>query len=596
MSLTKIDLDILKHINNNIISINDLVQKYNITSRTIRYSLNNINYYLSKYDIDTINIKKSKIYLSIDDDKIITFFKSLNFNEYILSKEERIKFILLNFLFKKNIKITILEEKLNVSRTTIKNDIKELKSYLYTFEVYFNIDNNKLFLMGKEKKLRHLMFLKLSEYISFYENKIRYIEKITPSERRNLDLIKDYIYKQDLNNSIFVINNVENKLKYNFSDKFRNIIFIYLIVTFERISNNHILNRKNNYEFLMKIPEYSKIKEVLNNVINKDYEYEMLHLTEYFLSEYYHKYSYENKIIVERFIIKVLEDLNIKIRKDIIDKLMQYIIPAIYRIKNNFTIENNIDINKIEYDLLTKVQIAIDNNVEYLKEPLRDEEIYNIAKIIKNNSIQNKKISLKELLSIIEKYKDNRNHLAKKLIKRYSKYITDDLENNDNFDIIKTINKNNIFIINKDVEINKLLYNYLYSLYKKDKITIKEIKVLKNINNNFSQYFFISKNIFLLSTEYIKHHNIKKERKTSELHIIISNIGIDYKNEKSINIIFIILAKNKVEHLNILSFIINLIENPILLQKILHNRNKEEIYSQINTYINSQSVSKKSEI
>ena len=122
-----------------------------ITTRAVRYYIDNINYYLQKYSMPEIYIKNGKLYFSLDNNALIDFFKKIPINEYLLSQDERKKYILFNFLFKNNITISRLERFLNVSRTTIKNDINDLKEYLDGFELYFYIDANKIILGGKEK-------------------------------------------------------------------------------------------------------------------------------------------------------------------------------------------------------------------------------------------------------------------------------------------------------------------------------------------------------------------------------------------------------------------------------------------------------------
>ena len=47
---------------------------------------------------------------------------------YVFSQEEREEYILINYLFRDNVKISEMEADLKVSRTTIKKDIKDFKS------------------------------------------------------------------------------------------------------------------------------------------------------------------------------------------------------------------------------------------------------------------------------------------------------------------------------------------------------------------------------------------------------------------------------------------------------------------------------------
>ena len=573
MSLSRIDLDILIQINNNAISINSLAKKYKLTDRSIRYCIDNINYYLNKYSISSVYIKNSKIYLNLENNILINFIKELNTNEYTFSPSERKKLILFYFLYKNNVRISKLEKYFNVSRTTIKNDIKNLKSYLNNFELYFYISDNRLKLGGKEKKLRHLKFLNIIEHVDIINEEIEFINKIYPNEKSEQKILKEYLKSIDIKKINFIIHSFENEFKYKFSDKFRKVITIYLIVTLERIRNNHIINRKNNADFLMKLPEYKKFKNILSNVIEKNYKYEILHLMEYFLSDYYKESFYENKVISEKFLIKVLETMNININKELIDKLMKYIIPAIYRIKNNFIVYDNLDYNAINLDLFYRTKYAIEQNLSYLNEPLREEEIYQISKIIENHIT--KKISLKELLLIIDKYK-NKNQLIQILKNRFDKFIIDDIFDSDNYNILKLLKKKNIFIFNEPITLEKILNRFLYN-----GLDNKSVIEFKNIIKNFGKYFFIYKKIFLLSTGYINNNKDK-----SNLYLVISKSPIIIDDEKA-NILFFMHVNNRTEHLEYISEIMKLADIKDFVENIKVKNTSEDIISYIKNAINN---------
>ena len=572
MSLSRIDLDILIQINNNAISINSLAKKYKLTDRSMRYCIDNINYYLNKRSISSVYIKNSKIYLNLENNILINFIKELNTNEYTFSPSERKKLILFYFLYKNNVRISKLEKYFNVSRTTIKNDIKNLKSYLNNFELYFYISDNRLKLGGKEKKLRHLKFLNIIEHVDIIEE-IEFINKIYPNEKSEQKILKEYLKSIDIKKINFIIHSFENKFKYKFSNRFRKVITIYIIVTLERIRNNNIINRKNNADFLIKLPEYKKFKNILSNIIDKNYKYEILHLMEYFLSDYYKESFYENKVISEKFLIKVLENMNISINKELIDKLMKYLIPAIYRIKNNFIIYDTLDYNAINLDVFCRTKYAIEENLSYLNEPLREEEIYHISKIIENHIT--KKISLKELLLIIDKHK-NKNQLIQILKNRFDKFINDDIFESKNYNILKLLKKNNIFIFNKPITLEKILNRFLYN-----GLDNKSIIEFNNIVTNFGKYFFIYKKIFLLSTGYINNNKDK-----SNLYLVISKSPIIIDDEEA-NILFFMHVNNRTEHLEYISEIMKLADIKDFVENIKVKNTSEDIISYIKNAINN---------
>ena len=159
MSLNKKDLNMLEELNfKGKISLLELSKKYEVSERNIRYNIENLNFYLSKAFLAEIILKKGEFIWRRVKDELINFIKNIDSDNYIFSREEREKFILITYLFSSNTKITNIEKYLKVSRPTIKKDILSLNEYLKKFELEFIREDNFLYIGGKEKKLRHLKF------------------------------------------------------------------------------------------------------------------------------------------------------------------------------------------------------------------------------------------------------------------------------------------------------------------------------------------------------------------------------------------------------------------------------------------------------
>ncbi|WP_294660418.1 HTH domain-containing protein [uncultured Fusobacterium sp.] len=63
MSLNRKELSILEELNKSIkISLTYFAEKYNVSERNIRYSIENLNYYLLKFSLAEIKIKKGEVY------------------------------------------------------------------------------------------------------------------------------------------------------------------------------------------------------------------------------------------------------------------------------------------------------------------------------------------------------------------------------------------------------------------------------------------------------------------------------------------------------------------------------------------------------
>lgn len=585
MSLNRKDIKLLEKINNNIFPISSLAEKYNVSERNIRYSVENINFYLKKMKLPEIMIKKGNLEFSIADIELEKFVEVLDMSMYVFSQEEREEYILINYLFRDNVKISEMEADLKVSRTTIKKDIKDLENYLAEFELYFYRDENKMDIAGKEKKLRHLKLLKMLNHIEIKNREIVFIRKKYISEKEEQKIIAEYVKGYDIRKIADVIDEIEDKLEAHFTDEFKNVIGIYLIATFERIKNGHIITQKNNSDFLRKLEEYKKIKEVLKKVIDKNHEYEMLHLTEYFLSGYYNDTFSENILILERFISRVLENMDIEIgthllkERELIDKLMKYLLPAIYRIKNNFYLNKTLDFSEINIEIFTKVKEIIKKNDHYLKEPLRDEEIFYVSKYIEEylEEKKNKKISLKELLKLIQQNaRDVDNDLLAESIKeKFGMFIDDDREESADYGLIRLLGRNRIYISDERITFGEALEIGLNILLKERCIKEKSIYNLKDMVEKFGRYLFIDKRI-LFCYDKEKENCLKPG-----ITLIISKHGIKVDDEEDADVLFLLAARNKIEHLKVISELIKLIEKKKFFNEIIELDKPEDIKNKI---------------
>lgn len=436
MALNRKDICILEKINGKNFPIKYFAEKYSVSERNIRYSVDNINFYLRRKKLKEIEIKKANLEFYLEKEKLENFIENLDMITYIFSQEERESYILVKYLFEDNTTIKEIEDFLKVSRTTIKKDMKNLEEYIKKFELYFTRKDNKIEISGNEKKLRHLKLLKLLEYVEIKEKSVIFYKKKYLNEKLENVIIKKYIkkyYKKEIPQMVFEI---EKKFNTVFPDQFKNIIILYLIPTIERIENGYIILRKNNSEFLKSIDEYNSVKEILGKIINKNYEFEHLHLLEYFLSGEYVDCFYENLSIVEKFLKNTLKTLDKSLGykfsedKKFYEKLLKYLIPAVYRIKNNFKLHKELKIEKVSFEVLEKVKEGVLENNKYLSEHLRDEEILyiteSVEEFIKYENI--KKISLKKILDIVKENSEKANLkiISEKIKEEFGQFFDDD--------------------------------------------------------------------------------------------------------------------------------------------------------------------------
>ncbi|TDL67496.1 transcription antiterminator [Rhodococcus qingshengii] len=141
-----------------------------VTSRTIRNDMKELETLLSKYGASIKSIRGAGYILKIDDDKrfrkfLLEEFQSEKLKPSILpnSPEERVHYLMNRLLLTENfLKLEDLADELFISKSTVQNDLKDVKKILHTYDLSFDVKPNYgLKVKGEEVKLRFCM----SEYV-----------------------------------------------------------------------------------------------------------------------------------------------------------------------------------------------------------------------------------------------------------------------------------------------------------------------------------------------------------------------------------------------------------------------------------------------
>ena len=158
--LNKRCIEIIEYLreNNYSFSLKEIAEKFNISERSIRYDIENINYYLSKFNLNEIEKLSKGIYvLKEDDNKIQELLKSMAQRFYIFTSDERKEYIEEKFLFFDMNKLIDLADTLDISMSTIKIDLKEVKIFFIENGLNLNFYSKQgIVLEGNEEKIRML--------------------------------------------------------------------------------------------------------------------------------------------------------------------------------------------------------------------------------------------------------------------------------------------------------------------------------------------------------------------------------------------------------------------------------------------------------
>ena len=403
-------------INNRLLKILDFLEKnsettirkisahLDISERSVRYEIENLNFLLDLNNLPPVEkgSKGSILFNTELKNKNPTVFLN-NMTTY--SREERIRYIKLIFLAEGTVNISSLARTLDVSRTTVRADIREITAEFSSDNII--VLDNKIYL--NEKNTRNLIL----KY--FHEDLIQFYYHNKESMDKNMVQEYFYPYISDLNITYLkqFIDNILVKLE-NSTNNFHEYIFTYLILLYIRLKNSKIIQKVENESFLCNTGEYHIIAEQLldleNNIKIRFSKEEKLLLCDYilgFLSYTYNTSIFEYWIKTEVIIKNLIDEVNIHTQinisgdEELLNSLLSHIKPTIYRLKNNLAVEHDIYYEAVEAypELFNIIKNALFELEELIGKQIPDSEIalftlHFLASLERNKENKKKKVIL----------------------------------------------------------------------------------------------------------------------------------------------------------------------------------------------------------
>ena len=530
-------------------------EKYGVSDRAARYYINNIDSILQLLDYKITKKVKNSIYLDTNQD-----FKSLfEILEKIhkLSIEDRIDILkLILFFDEKGLNITKICKELEISRTTIKKDLKLISEEFKIQEIeliYKNVDGYHI--NGNFQKI--------------LIKKIELLEKLFDSlnDQNFSKVIKTkvfhyffkYIKQKNIENAKKFIVEIEKVMFLNINEESYNKIFSYvlLLLNFEKdCENKKDFTAK---KFLIHTEEYKKIEKILQKILNKnEIKSEMLiEITDLIMGININSLknnSFEDwineELIIKKMISKVSKIVKTDLTRDEIlyNGLLYHIKPAMYRIKNNIQITNSVFQELIlEKDpILEVVNRAIEEIESLFEVKFPEDEIALMGFHIKASIERNTSEKTKKVILICGLGYGSSKVLEQSLKENYDLDIVDVLP----YYLIKTSmpNYKNIDLILSTIDLEKtydipvIKINPL--LKEQDFILLSKYGIRKNITKiSLKQIMDIIKNNTTITDE---------NRLINELKNKLENKVIDDLSEVGI-ILKKMLNKNNVQFVNKIS-------------------------------------------
>ena len=386
---------------NDEITVKDISNLYNITERSIRYDIDELNmFFQEKNNRDIIEINNNRLKILYSGNEIEEIVRNIRVKEYFLSENERVNILAYEiFLAKNEFILQYFTEKYNLSKTTVRYSLKELNKIVDEYSLVIDMNNNKGYkIIGSEVNIRKYMINILRKYIkNTKEKNIEY----NPLEK----IIQKFLKKSRIEESKNLINKILDYTEKTISDEAFETLQLFLFISQIRNENGHEIEEDvENKIFLSKTLEFIKIKKILEKVENIK-EKDIYHFVDFFLGSYSYNLEYSyflNWILIESLIdqfIKLLSDkLEVNITEDKIlrKELLNHIKPAIYRMKNKFKLTESIlsEVKKQYMELFVKTKSSLKIISDFINLSFDEDETAFITVMIQRAVMRNNPATL----------------------------------------------------------------------------------------------------------------------------------------------------------------------------------------------------------
>lgn len=361
----------------------DVSKVLDIKERLIRYDIEKINDFLEIQKLPVIQ-KLPKGRLLFPDTLSLNDFEQGD--EFIYTQDNRISLILLLLLLDpQQVKLNKLSSELQVSRSTLKNDLDLLETQL--LKKHINIQYNQYFkLIGNEINITNLTIEEFEKYVDLVAgNKVL----INAFEEKILEIINKSFNFISLRDVVKWIDELLDSMQCLLTDQlYKWYVANVLILLFYIINNKtHPLEKTNISPVELTIFDAS-INE-LENIIQKKLTLKEQKILVQLLN-YTNKYGkYEQSMdiiqvetITKQFILLMSEKIDLPFEKDkiLFEGLMNHMSALITRLKQGIKLNDNITSILSNSDIkVFEIVLSVTKEIELLDQINNDTEITYLA-------------------------------------------------------------------------------------------------------------------------------------------------------------------------------------------------------------------------
>lgn len=314
-----------------------LEKKYNLSRRQLGYSFNQINDWLMTKNLPIIErtrqghfIINQSVFTKLNGEE-----ENIPVDTSILSENQRTHLIIMLLLsHEEELSLNHFTIELDVSKNTVLSDLKQVQTYLNEYDLTIRYSRKSGYLLdGKEFQVRRLLINVTYQLLQMNNGKNK-IKELANIQSKDIEEFTKRIEK------------VENKLNLKFTDEKMEAMPYVLIVILRRIEKGNEINSFSiEYDELSDTKEFQAVEEILydhTEIPVSERLFFTLHLktTNVYSAEFLTEETIPNLILAIDNMLRLFEKsacIYLQDREQLLDKLLQHIKPAYYRIKYQLT-------------------------------------------------------------------------------------------------------------------------------------------------------------------------------------------------------------------------------------------------------------------
>lgn len=302
------------------LGLREIAKLINVSTRTVSRSIQSINTFFSTYNI-SISYSANKGFILENPNRLN--IKDI-YQDSVLNPQDDVSRIINHILAESDVTTYGLSELLFISNTTLFNRIEEAKIILNDFDLHFNIDVDKINIVGNESRIRELMH-SISFNVNGPEIKGTYLESLGDSEFLS---IKESIFNNLLEREIII------------SDLDFNNLLKSIIITLVRVEKNAYVDEVSRE--LVQTDSYRIIEQIISEILGSQLglltsnEIRYIAMTSGFIAYSFNKLNEiktSDYVLIEKVLNQVAEETNqtFNVEDNFLQALASHVTTMVYR-------------------------------------------------------------------------------------------------------------------------------------------------------------------------------------------------------------------------------------------------------------------------